>query len=242
MEGTGKNILLFSQDNAEVQKVADILQSRNYNVITVSSLTELLRVFDIAEFDLAILGLAPEQGSITDFSVSIRSICNVPVLFIFPSDTSPSYLTQVKGCGDDFLLLPARDEEVALRSELIISCHSRQKSRRDAERFSIGSMSFDFKNQVLHTKKGIKNLTGIEAQLLNLLCLHRNRILPREIALEAIWGENDYFKSRSMDVYVAKLRKMLVNEKLVSISNIHKVGFRLNIKETLDDRTRTSET
>ncbi|MGF1584968.1 MAG: response regulator transcription factor [Bacteroidales bacterium] len=232
MEGTGKNILFFSQFNAEVHKVASILQARNYNVVTVASLTELLGVSDLAEFDLAVLGLAPEQGIITDFSASIRSICHVPVLFIFPSGSSPSYLTRIKGCGDDFLLLPVRDEEVALRCELLISCHSRQTSQNESARFSIGSMSFDFKNQVLHTSKGIKNLTRIEAQLLHLLCLHRNRVLPREIALEAIWGENDYFKSRSMDVYVAKLRKLFVNEKLVSISNIHKVGFRLNINET----------
>jgi two-component system, OmpR family, response regulator len=242
MESTGKNILLFAQENIEVEKVADILVSRNFKVVKVVSLTELLKVFDLTEFDLAIIGLAPQQESITDFSVSIRSICDVPVLFIFPAGTDPAYLAQVKGCGDDFLLLPVRDEEVVLRSELIISCHSRQKNQSEVEKFSIGRMSFDFKNQVLHTRRGIKNLTRIEAQLLHLLCLHRNRVLPRELALEAIWGENDYFKSRSMDVYVAKLRKLFVHERAVSISNIHNVGFRLNIKDTVDGRKRISET
>jgi two-component system, OmpR family, response regulator len=241
MESTGKNILLFGQENTEVAKIADILASGNYNVVKVNSLPDLLKVYDLAEFDLAIIGMSPAQESITDFSVSIRSICNVPVLFIFPAETSPSYLTQVKGCGDDFLLMPVRDEEVILRSELIITCHSRQRNQREVEKFPIGSMSFDFKNQILHTRKGVKNLTRIESQLLHLLCLHRNRVLPREIALKAIWGENDYFKSRSMDVYVAKLRRMIANERSVTISNIHNVGFRLNIKEIADDRKRTSE-
>jgi DNA-binding response OmpR family regulator len=240
MDDYGKNILLYTPETQEIS-VAEILQAKGYSIVSVSYLAELFDVFDPGKFDLAIIGLAPEQENITDFSITIRSICNVPVLFILPSETSPFYLNQVKTCGDDFLLMPLREEELILRAEMIISCHARRKGV-GKDKFSIGNMRFDFKNQVLHTSKGSNTLTRIEAQLLHLLCLHRNKILSRDMALKIIWGENDYFKSRSMDVYVAKLRKLLLKDTSVSISNIHNVGFMLNTKESHDGRKSTAGT
>lgn len=240
MDNVGKNILLFTPEISEELNIPEILQSHGYNVIYVKSLSDLINVLNVAEFDLAIVGLTREQESITDFSVSIRSILDVPVLFILPSETDAYYLNKVKGCGDDFILLPVRKEEILLRTDLIISCGSDRIISNKEARFSIGSMTFDFKNRVLYTQKGNKDLTRIEAHLLHLLCLHKNEVLTREMALETIWGESDYFKSRSMDVYVAKLRKLFRHDSTVSISNIHNVGFRLNVKEVVDGRKKTA--
>ena len=92
-------------------------------------------------------------------------------------------------------------------------------------------MSFDFRNQIIHTPEGPVNLTKIESRLLQLLCLYKNSVLPRELALETIWGEKDYFKARSMDVYVAKLRKLFSSDDSIKITNIHNVGFRLDVTD-----------
>jgi DNA-binding response OmpR family regulator len=239
MDFNGSNILLFIRDTHGEDKILEILTSRDFDVVAVNSLPELLKALSNREFDLAVFGMAPGQDNITDLSMTIRSICRVPVLFVLPPDSGSHQLHQAKSCADDFIIWPVREEELILRSEMVISCNSKREGSRSRDRYSIGEMSFDFKNQLLHTPGGSKNLTRIEAHLLHLLCLYRNSILPREIALETIWGENDYFKSRSMDVYIAKLRKHFIHDSSISISNIHNVGFRLNIKDSEDGKKRS---
>jgi DNA-binding response OmpR family regulator len=227
-------ILLFTP-GTDANNVGEILRSGNNQVVPVTSIKELLDILKTCSFDLAVVEMLPEHKNILDFSITIRSICDVPILFLLPAETNHYYLKGIKKCGDDFLFLPVRENELILRYELIISCHQKRKTSGD-EKFSLGRMSFDYKNQVLNTPSGLRNLTRTEAELLHLLCLYKNNVLTREIALEKIWGENDYFKSRSMDVYVAKLRKLFRHDNSVSISNIHNVGFRLNIKENADGR------
>jgi DNA-binding response OmpR family regulator len=234
MDQAGGKILLFTPGTA-CDSVAGIVHSRNNQVVAVNNLPELLEALKPGGYDLAIIEMLPGNKNIIDFSVSIRNICQMPVLFLLPSDTDPLFLNGIKNCGDDFLFLPVRENELILRFELILSCHRKAKSSAD-EKFSLGRMSFDYKNQMLDTPAGSRNLTRTEAELLHLLCLYKNQVLTRETALEKIWGENDYFKSRSMDVYVAKLRKLFRHDTSVSISNIHNVGFRLNIKESVDGR------
>jgi len=234
MHNAGINIIFFAPGIYQDEKTSEILSARSYNVVEAKTLPELLNALAGHDFDIAIFGITPGSENITDLSATIRSICKIPVLFILPADTDSTRVDQAKSCADDFIIWPLRDEELILRTELVLSCHSRRERMRQPDSFPIGDMTFDYKNQVLYTAGGIKNLTKIEAQLLHLLCLYRNTILPRELALETIWGENDYFKSRSMDVYVTKLRKLVSGDSLVSISNIHKVGFRLDIKKSTD--------
>lgn len=238
MNRSGNNILLFAPGFKDDIKVPEVLRSGGYNITEVSTLPELLRTLGLQDYDLAVFGVIPERENITDLSATIRSICRLPVLFIIPADSDSRFVDRVKSCADDFIVRPIRSEELIMRADLVLSCHSRASKGKRRDRFPIGSMTFDYKNQILHTSDGNKNLTRTEARLLHLLCLHRNNILPRELALEIIWGENDYFKARSMDVYVAKLRKLMSGDKSVSISNIHKVGFRLNIKDENDGKRK----
>jgi len=96
--------------------------------------------------------------------------------------------------------------------------------------FIIGRYTFDYSNHRLISADNERRLTRREADLLHLLCRNMNSLLRRDIALKTIWGENDYFMGRSMDVYISKLRKMLKNDPDVSIVNIHNTGFRLETK------------
>lgn len=234
MGGNRNKIVVFAPDIEGREDVSIALRDNNYDVVEVLTLPWLLNAFGKNDFDLAIFGVSPGQENITDLSATIRSICRVPVLFLISADVSSDFLDQVKSCADDFILYPLRPEELILRADLVLSCHSRREEVGQRDKFPVGNMIFDFKNQALHTSSGIINLTKTEAQLLHLLCLYRNNILPRELALETIWGESDYFKSRSMDVYVAKLRKLIKVDKSVTITNIHKVGFRLEINKNSD--------
>jgi DNA-binding response OmpR family regulator len=98
--------------------------------------------------------------------------------------------------------------------------------------FTIGQYTFDYSNHLLISGGIERKLTRREAELLNLLCRNMNGTLRRDIALKTIWGENDYFMGRSMDVYISKLRKMLGSDPDVSIVNIHNTGFRLETKKS----------
>ena len=95
--------------------------------------------------------------------------------------------------------------------------------------FKIGKFKFDNLNQTLSNDEIERRLTRKESALLKMLCLSENNLLPRDIALETIWGNNDYFISRSMDVFIAKLRKYLLSDPNVRIINVHGIGFKLEV-------------
>ena len=99
------------------------------------------------------------------------------------------------------------------------------------EVYHIGKFEFDYSNMSLTINKIAHNLTRKEADLLKLLCESRNVILKRETALKAIWGDDDYFIGRSMDVFITKLRKYLKDDPRISITNIHGTGFKLEVIE-----------
>jgi DNA-binding response OmpR family regulator len=93
-----------------------------------------------------------------------------------------------------------------------------------------GSFRFDYNNNILKSPTKEKRLTNREADVLNLLCINKNNILRRETALKEIWGDDDYFMGRSMDVYITKLRKLLKEDPTISITNVHRIGFILESK------------
>jgi len=98
-------------------------------------------------------------------------------------------------------------------------------------KFEFGSFYFDYNSHFLKSPTIERRLTKKEADVLKLLCINKNNILRRDIALKTIWGKDDYFMGRSMDVYITKLRKFLREDPSVSIINIHNVGFMLEVKE-----------
>lgn len=229
MDNPDKKILLFCPGFPRGNEVLDILKARNYTVHYVSKIPGVLNALNNQDFDLAVFALSAGEENMTDLSATIRSLCRVPVLFVLKDIPELQYMQRLRGCSDDFITSPVSEDELILRIELVVSCYSRNEGKKTRDVFKIGRMLFDHRNQVLHTPDGVRDLTRIESQLLHMLCLYRNRILSREVALETIWGQNDYFKSRSMDVYVARLRKLFVHDDSISITNIHNVGFRLNI-------------
>ena len=238
MKDQGKKIISYCPGLAEEIRIRDLLLSRGYNVFTAGSLPRLLNALCQQGYDLALFSFASGEGNITDLPATVRSLCNLPVIFLVAADAPVAFPGRTKNCYDDFIKCPLNEEELILRIERVLSCHATRKSSIKAGIFNIGMMSFDPVNRILLTPDGIHNLTGIESQLLHLLCLHGNNILSRELALETIWGENDYFKARSMDVYVARLRKLFKSDTSVTLSNIHNVGFRLNVKEKTNAKNR----
>jgi DNA-binding response OmpR family regulator len=132
-----------------------------------------------------------------------------------------------KAGGDDYMTKPFSMEELLARIQAILRRSAALPISDDEAQFTIGAYSFDYQKQKLAAPGFEVKLTTKENELMYLLCKNKNGIMERGYALKAIWGDDNYFNGRSMDVYIAKLRKHLKNDPTVEIINIHGKGFKL---------------
>jgi DNA-binding response OmpR family regulator len=224
-----KRILFVEDDQNLGFVVKDQLEAEGFQVDWEKNGRAGLKKALNEAFDLAILDVMLPQMSgfeIAEELVEVKP--ELPFLFL----TAKSLLAdKVKGLklGQDYLTKPFEFEELKLRINNILD-RKEQMPQSYQNEFSIGSYTFDYINQYLELEANKKKLTKKEADLLRLLCLHKNEVMPRELALNAIWGSNDYFNGRSMDVFISKIRKHLKADDNIQIINIHGVGFKLAVK------------
>jgi DNA-binding response OmpR family regulator len=152
-----------------------------------------------------------------------------PILFLTAKSMKDDKLKGFEVGADDYLTKPFAMEELIARIHAIMRRTGDSSLVKD-ERLSIGSLDFDPNKSILYTKDGEKKLTTKENALLTLLVRNINEVLDRQATLRAIWGDDNYFNGRSMDVYIAKLRKLLSEDPNIEIMNIHGIGFKLIIK------------
>jgi len=152
-----------------------------------------------------------------------------PILFLTAKSMKDDKLKGFELGADDYLTKPFAMEELIARIQAIMRRTGDNTLVKD-EKLSIGSLDFDPNKSILYTKDGEKKLTTKENALLTLLVRNINEVLDRQATLRAIWGDDNYFNGRSMDVYIAKLRKLLSDDPNIEIMNIHGIGFKLIIK------------
>lgn len=152
----------------------------------------------------------------------------IPILFLTAKTMQEDILEGLKIGADDYLTKPFSMEELLLRINAIYR-RSYTKESGDSEKtfFHIGNYSFDYARQILKIGDQEQKLTSKEAQLLKMLCDRANEVLDRSEALTKIWLDDNYFNARSMDVYIAKLRKYLKDDPHVELLNVHGRGFKL---------------
>jgi two-component system, OmpR family, response regulator len=164
-----------------------------------------------------------------------------PIIFLTAKSMKQDTITGFQSGGDDYLTKPFSMEELILRVNAVLKRSRGISPKEEAPtRYELGSFVFDARKQTLtHTGAPAgdpeastpRKLTTKETDLLRMLCLHRNGLLPRDLALKEVWGDDNYFNGRSMDVYIAKLRKYLAPDARVEILNVHGKGFRMITKE-----------
>jgi DNA-binding response OmpR family regulator len=152
-----------------------------------------------------------------------------PILFLTAKSMKDDKLKGFEVGADDYLTKPFAMEELIARIQAIMRRTGDNSLVKD-EKLSIGSLYFDPNKSILYTKDSEKKLTTKENALLTLLVRNINEVLDRQATLRAIWGDDNYFNGRSMDVYIAKLRKLLSEDPNIEIMNIHGIGFKLIIK------------
>jgi DNA-binding response OmpR family regulator len=227
--------ILFVEDDPNLSMVLkDYLEMIGYLVDHGSDGEEGLQLFEKNNYDIVILDIMmPKKDGFT-LSREIRQInSSIPLVFLTAKNLKEDKIMGFREGCDDYITKPFSTEELNLRIKAILRrCYSPSKTiKPKIEVFKIGKFDFDITNLLLTIGDVEKRLTRKEAALLKLLCENKNEILPREVALETVWGENDYFIGRSMDVFIAKLRKYLKLDSNVKIANIHGIGFKLEVEE-----------
>ena len=226
--------ILFVEDDPNLSMVlVDYLEMIGYQVDHAKDGVEGLQYYLDDKYDLLILDIMmPKKDGFTLAGDVRKQNEEVPIIFLTAKNMKEDRIRGFQAGCDDYITKPFSTEELNLRIKAILKRCATNFDDEDsgAEMFTIGKFTFDSSNMLLQSDEGERKLTRKESGLLRLLCLHVNNLLPRDVALETIWGDNDYFIGRSMDVFITKLRKYLSTDPDVKIANVHGIGFKLEIK------------
>jgi DNA-binding response OmpR family regulator len=223
-------ILLVEDDKNLGIVIRDFLEISGYQVILREDGKAGLNEFRNGTYDLVLLDIMLPMLDGFTVAEEIRKIdCDTPIIFLTAKAMKEDKLKGFKIGGDDYITKPFSTEELKLRINAVLRRSRRNPEHKNAV-YTIGRYTFDYSNHILSLAQEDRQLTKREAELLRLLCQNMNNVLRRDLALKTIWGEDDYFMGRSMDVYITKLRKMLGGDPSVSIVNIHNTGFRLEVR------------
>ncbi len=237
METENKKILLVEDDPNFGTVLKDYLAMNDYDVTHAKNGMEGFEKFKRGNYDLCILDvMMPYKDGFTLAKEIREKDSEIPIIFLTAKALKEDVLKGYKVGADDYLNKPFDSEVLLMKIKAIINRKS-QDSIADSKEFEfkIGDFFLNSKLRFLSFKeeKPVK-LSPKENELLRLLALHKNDLMPRELALKKIWRDDNYFTSRSMDVYIAKLRKYLSKDSGVEIVNIHGEGFRLIVKDEVD--------
>ncbi len=228
-------ILLVEDDRNFGDVLKSYLEMHDYDVDLAVDGIDGFEQFRRGEYDLCILDvMMPRRDGFT-LAKDIRSKnAEVPIIFLTAKTLKEDIVEGFKIGADDYVTKPFNSEELLFRIQAIMK--RTRKTQGDespsSEEYTIGKYQFNVPLRVLYLKDGDEiiekyKLSPKEAQLLVLFCERRNNILPRSEALTKIWGEDNYFTARSMDVFVTKLRKYFAKDSSIEITNIHGSGFRM---------------
>ena len=225
-----KKILLVEDDPNFGTVLKDYLALNDYNVTHAKDGIEGLIMFKNNDFDLCILDVMMPRKDGFSLAQDIRSKNKeIPIIFLTAKTLKEDVLKGYQVGADDYLNKPF-DSEVLLFKIKAILQRKESDTSAENEQFEFNIGGFFFNSKLRHLSVGEdepQKLSPKESKLLRMLALHKNDLMPRELALTKIWRDDNYFTSRSMDVYIAKLRKYLKKDEGVEILNIHGEGFRL---------------
>lgn len=228
------HILLVDDDKMLSPFIQEYLESKGLTVTLVYSGEEGLHTFRQGQFDLCILDVKmPFKDGFT-LAAEIRELdTDVPFIFLSANADKAHRIKGLTLGADDYVPKPFSMEELYLRVTAVLRRVGRQQQQSQASEvveYTIGQYRFHPQNQELTLDGNIQTLTGIETKLLTLFAVAPDGVLERDKALQSIWGEEDYLRGRSLNVYVSKLRQLLKADHNIEIKNMHGTGYRLHIR------------
>lgn len=220
--------LLVVEDDPNLgQILSDYLRLKEYDPTLCVDGEIGLDTFKNGQFDLCLLDIMmPKKDGIT-LAKEIRLLDKeIPIIFLTAKSLKEDTIEGFRAGADDYMTKPFSMEELLLRIHAVLR-RSFKGDKHPKSIYTFGKSTFDFDKQTLIIEDKKVKLTNKESQLLRLLCQNMNEVLDRSAALKMIWRDDSYFNARSMDVYIAKLRKYLKQDDGVSIITIHGEGFKL---------------
>jgi two-component system OmpR family response regulator len=223
-------IFLVEDDLSFGSVLKSYLELNDYTVDWVDDGKYAVDHFRRGAFDICILDvMLPHVDGFT-IANEIRKINNlVPIVFLTAKKLKEDVLKGYGSGGDDYVTKPFDTEILLAKIRAILARRDFQTGTKDI--MEIGKFVFNVRLRTLTAGDDERKLSPKEAQLLELLAINPNELISREMALKKIWGADDYFTARSMDVYITKLRKFLADDPRLNIKNIHGAGFQLIVRE-----------
>jgi two-component system OmpR family response regulator len=221
------NILVVEDDPNLGTLLSEYLNAKGYKSTLATNGQEGYDLFKAQSFNFLILDvMMPIKDGFT-LAKEIRQIdTDVPILFLTAKSMKEDTLNGFKAGADDYMTKPFSMEELIARMQAILR-RSGNNQLEEQTNYTIGRFGFDKAKQLLTIAEKAIKLTTKENDLLYLLCKNMNGVLERDAALKFIWGDDNYFNGRSMDVYIAKLRKYLKEDPAIELINVHGRGFKL---------------
>jgi DNA-binding response OmpR family regulator len=226
------NILLAEDDLNLGVLLVDYLETEGFNVKLCKDGDLALKAFQTNQFNLCLLDVMLPKLDGFSLGKEIRSIDKkIPIIFITARSLKEDKLKGYDLGADDYITKPFDEEELLWKIKAVVRRIPSEKKENKPEIVSIGKYTFDFNNQSLAIGSVTKRITEKESEILNYLSNNRNKVVKREDLLKDLWGENDYFLGRSLDVFITKIRKYLKEDPSLNIENIFGVGFIFNTEK-----------
>jgi len=225
--------LLLAEDDINLGFViADQLRDEGYRVSLATDGADALKRFSEEAYHLCIFDVMMPKKDGFALAKDIRKVNkDIPILFLTAKAMTEDKIEGFNAGGDDYLTKPFAAEELSLRIRALLKRVNLQIDQTEEKILNIGAFLLDTENLKLSIH-GLENgLTKKEVQILKLLFKFQNQVLPREVILNTVWGQDDYFVGRSLDVFITKLRKYLKADPRINIKNIHGIGFKMEVKE-----------
>jgi len=222
-------ILLVEDDPVLGYVVKDFLQKQDYDVTHCTEGDAAWHQFMKNIYDICLLDvMLPGKKDGMELANSIRKKNeNIPIILLSAKNMDNDKIMGFESGADDYVTKPYNLQELLHRIQVFVK-RSKKKDDAGPVIFKIGDLLFDYTNLTLSSDKVNHQLTQREADLVRFLCLNANRVLKRDEILMSVWGKDDYFLGRSMDVFITKVRKYLKSQNVAKLQTIHGIGFKFN--------------
>ena len=224
--------ILIVEDDPNLGKILfEYLDAKNFDISLAIDGEEGLEKFLNNTWDLLLLDVMMPKKDGFSLAKDIRKVDqDIPIIFLTAKSQKDNIIKAFKLGADDYLTKPFSIEELLVRIEAILKRVPEKDMKELSDEFNLGSYKYIHNQNLLIDKDKKKfSLTTKENELLKLFCLNINNKVERNAALIKIWGDDSYYNARSMDVYIAKLRKYLKSDPNIEIKTIHGHGFKLLI-------------
>jgi DNA-binding response OmpR family regulator len=224
--------ILLAEDDIDFGAILkQYLELQNFSVIWAKDGEEALELFKTNSFDICVLDvMMPKIDGFTLAEKIVDSNPEIPFVFLTARNQNEDKIKGLKLGADDYIVKPFEADELVLRlTNIIKRTEKRSFTNALPNQIEIGIFTFDTNRFELKSSQKTQQLTEKEASLLLFLFQHKNQLVKREQVLKAVWENDDFFSGRSMDVFISKLRKYLIEDKTISIESIRNIGLEFKI-------------